>query len=101
MGAAPINFEKFKEELGVYYYYIFTHRLGIYEFFIGIDQVNHRVLFYDDKDLKKLIGIFDFAITDKNQPTEGVNLAVSNRIAFQAYKMIINNQFPDKFSVCN
>lgn len=101
MGFESIGITKYKEENSIIYYFVSTRRNGFFEFFIGIDKKNNIVIFFQDKNLKKILGVVDFAITERPQLIDHIDLAVSNRVALQVYRAICDNKFPDVLTVNN
>lgn len=99
MSKGPIEIIKNKENKGIYYYYVSTLRYGLYEFFIGIDPKKNRLLFFDKTNFDTPIGIITFVGVDNLVEINGIHKGISNMVAVQAYKAIMENEYPESLSL--
>lgn len=99
MAKSPIEIIKQKEEAKVHYYFVSTNRYGSYEFIIGIDPNNNRVMFFNAGNLKAPVGTITFTGTDDLTIIPGIAKGVSNVVAFKAYTAIKDNNFPNTLTI--
>jgi len=68
-------------------------------FYIKIFPSERQVAFYKSRKFDKPIKIIDLSDAKKAfDLVPGINLAISNRVCFQAYKAILKSEYPDSMS---
>lgn len=100
MKLVTVIMKKIKKDTTLVYYSVSTIFEGI-KCYIGIDPLGNKVLFFSDAELKEPIGSIDFNMPDNLHEIPGIELLISNRVAFFVYKAIQNKIFLDEMVISN
>lgn len=92
-----ITIRKIKEATGVHYYKVITYGLNPFDLYITIEPYKKQITYFKDENFKTLLGSIQF---DENKndliPIPEITSYVSKRVAIQALRAILKNEFPDQ-----
>lgn len=99
MATTPIDMVKIKIKDSIHYYFVTTDKQGLFEFYIGIDPNNLKVLYFIAEPLDKPIAIQDFNIDEPLVHVPGLPFGITLYVSMRALKLMRNNTFPEKESI--
>ena len=91
-----IQIKKYVNQNNIYYYSVNTTELGGYDFFIGIDPLKKKILFFSNNNFNdNPITVVDFNLSEPLLAPNTIDLKVYTRVVTKACRALINNEFPD------
>ncbi len=93
--AIGINIKKMKEGSNIYYYKVITYGINPFDFFISIKPLEKKICYYKDENFQLLLGCMQFDISPEFTHIPEITSSAARRVAIQALKAILKNDFPE------
>ncbi len=94
--AIGINIKKIKENQNVYFYQVITYGINPFDFFISIEPREKKICYYKDENFQLLLGCMQFNTSTEFTYIPEITSSAARRVAIQALKAILKNDFPEQ-----
>jgi hypothetical protein len=99
--AIYIEIKKISEKNFIHYYKISTSMFKTPDFYLAIEPLKNRALFYLSTSFVDPIKIVEFSHENSDLEVPGFEQAVTGRVLLQVYRAMQKNEFPEYLSWCS